>query len=239
MKPPLDCDAVLVDATGTLFHPSPCVGAVYARVAAAHGWQADAAALDEGFRAAWRERAPGRYADDPERRTSDAVEKAWWRGTVRRTFELAGFPPPDAACFKGIFDAFADPAAWRLFPDALPALEALRQRGLTLGIVSNFDTRLRRICDGLGLTRVVDFVLPSAEAGVAKPSPRIFEAAAGLAGTEPARTLMVGDSPDDDVAGARAAGCLALLLDRQVMSPLPDAIRSLAELLPLVRARTA
>lgn len=237
LKPRLPCDAVLLDAAGTLFFPHPSVGAVYAAAAREHGRPADAGALDAGFRAAWRERAPTRFGGDAKLRTSDAAEKAWWRGTVGRTFELAGLAEPDQACFEAIFARFADPACWRLFPDALPCLAALRGAGLRLGVVSNFDTRLARICDGLGLTSAVDFVLASAHAGFAKPSPRIFEAALRLAGCEAAHAVMVGDSPADDVAGARAAGCRALLLDRRGSRGGPHVVHSLAQVLPRLQSR--
>jgi len=228
--PRVDCDAVLLDATGTLFYPYPSVGAVYAAMAREHGYEAEAAALDAGFRAAWRERAPSRFGADPARRTSDALEKTWWRGTVRRTFEHAGLPAPNERCFEAIFGRFADPASWRLFPDALPAIAVLRQGGLRVGIVSNFDSRLKGICAGLALAGAVHFIMASAEVGFAKPARQIFDAAIQRAGASASRTLVVGDSLDEDVAGARRAGCAALLLDRERRRRGPDVIHALTEL---------
>jgi len=231
--PPVSCDAVLLDATGTLFRPWPSVGAVYAAVAAEHGVTAVPEALEAGFRAAWRRRAPRRFADDPECRTSDAQEKAWWRAAVAATFEHAGLPDPGDACFEAIFERFAEAACWRLFPDVEPVLACLRQAGLCVGVVSNFDSRLHRICAGLGLAQRVDFVVASAEVGHGKPARQIFDIAVREAGTPAARTLMVGDSPRDDVAGARAAGCLALWLDRS-RPPSPHALPDLSRLPPLL-----
>jgi len=227
---PLRFDAVLFDATGTLFHPHPSVGGVYARVAAEWGMQATPEALDAGFRAAWQERAASRFASDFARRTSEAAERLWWRGTVGRTFEHAGLPAPDDRLFEAIFERFADSACWRLFPDVVPALAALRDAGLTLGIVSNFDSRLDPLCRGLGLAQLVDFVLASASVGHAKPAPQFFEAAIHKAGVAAERILVVGDSPEEDVAGAQAAGCHALLLDRKAERHGTGVIHSLAEL---------
>jgi len=229
-KPTLSCDAVFFDATGTLFFPHPSVGAVYAAVAMEHGLEADSRALDTGFRAAWRERASHRFGQAPDYRTSDRREKQWWRGTVGRTFEHAGLPAPGRGLFEAIFARFADPVSWRLFPDALPTIAALRHGGLRVGIVSNFDTRLRHIVAGVGLGSAVDFVVTSAEVGAAKPSSRIFDAAVHLVGVPPGRALMVGDSAKDDVAGARAAGCQAILLDREGHRGGPGVIRCLSEL---------
>ena len=228
--PRIPCRAVLFDAMGTLFHPHPSVGAVYARVARRFGVDADPAALDHGFRAAWRELAPGRFGADPDRRTSDALEHDWWRGAVGRTFLHAGLEPPSRECLEAIFESFAHPDAWRVFPDVAPALAALRERGLCLGVVSNFDTRLTRICAGLGLANAFHFILPSSQAGSAKPAAAIFQRALRLAATPPHLAVMVGDSPEDDVAGAAAIGCRAILLDRQGRDQHVPAIRSLAEL---------
>jgi len=237
LSPSLACEAVLFDAAGTLFAPHPSVGAVYAAAAQEHGIHAEPGALEAGFRAAWCERAPVRFAGARDLETSDAMERAWWRGTVRRTFELAGARAPGDECFHALFERFAEPASWRLFPDVLPCLRALREAGLRLGIVSNFDSRLTRICEGLGLSSAADFVLASVEAGFAKPSRRIFEAAAELAGAAASRVLMVGDSWEEDVAGARAAGCRALLLDRGGTRAGPDVLHSLAQLLPRLQSR--
>jgi len=230
LPPRIPCRAVFLDATGTLFHPHPSVGAVYARVARRFGIDADAEALDRGFRAAWGELAPSRFGSDPARRTSDALEHAWWRSAVEQTFHHAGLEPPSLPCFEAIFESFAQPGAWRVFPDVVPALAALRQRGLCLGVVSNFDTRLTRICAGLGLADAFHFILPSSQAGSAKPAPAIFHRALRLAATPPHLTVMVGDSPEDDVAGAAAVGCQAILLDRQGRGQHLPTIHSLAEL---------
>lgn len=224
------CGAVLFDATGTLFAPWPSVGAVYAEVARAFGMDGTAEALDAGFRAAWRERAPLRFVHDAELRTSNAEERAWWRETVRRAFEHAGLPEPGDGCFEALFERFAEARSWRLFGDVVPTLTALRKQGLRLGVVSNFDSRLHRICGGLGLTQLLDAVVASAEAGHAKPARAIFDAAISGIGVPARRCLMVGDSADADVAGARAAGCQAILLDRSGARSRADAVHTLAVL---------
>ena len=223
-------DAVLLDAGGTLLAPHPSVGAVYATAAAEHGYEADAEALEAGFRRAWAERAPLRSPAASGHAASDRAEKDWWRATVALNFSYAGLREPDDACFETIYARFADPASWRLFPDAVPAIQALRRVGLRVGIVSNFDSRLERLCDGLGLSGLLAFIVYSAQVGFAKPSRRIFEAAVRAARTRPARCLVVGDSLEEDVAGARAAGCQALLLDRSRRHDGPRVIHSLLDI---------
>ena len=82
----------------------------------------------------------------------------------------------------------------------------LQARGLKIALVSNFDGRLHRVVAELGLTPFFDAVIVSSETGWAKPSPRIYAAALGALGVEPGEALMVGDRPQEDVAGATAAG---------------------------------
>jgi putative hydrolase of the HAD superfamily len=100
------------------------------------------------------------------------------------------------------------------YPDAVPALSALRDRGLRLVAVSNWDCSLPRVLDGCGLGVLLDGTITSAEAGSRKPDPGIFERALELAGCEPDEALHVGDTAEEDVVGARAAGIRPLLIDR-------------------------
>ena len=119
---------------------------------------------------------------------------------------------------------------FRAFPDAGPALEALRARGLSLVVVSNWDCSLPAVLEEAGLLGLVDGVVSSAEAGAAKPDPAPFRAGLELIGARPSEALHVGDSPEKDVAGARAAGMEAVLIAREG----GGAIRSLDELAHLI-----
>jgi putative hydrolase of the HAD superfamily len=100
------------------------------------------------------------------------------------------------------------------YPDAVPALSALRDRGLRLVAVSNWDCSLPRVLDGCGLGKLLDGTITSAEVGARKPDPAIFERALELAGCGPEEALHVGDTAEEDVVGAQAAGIRSLLIDR-------------------------
>jgi len=115
------------------------------------------------------------------------------------------------------------------FEDAAPALVELRSRGLALVVVSNWDCSLPEVLAAAELATLVDGVVSSAEAGAAKPDPAPFRRGLELAGVAAEEALHVGDSPENDLAGARAAGVRGVLLTRQGGTP-PGAIRSLAEL---------
>jgi putative hydrolase of the HAD superfamily len=103
---------------------------------------------------------------------------------------------------------------FRAFPDAAPALTELRAMGLSLACVSNWDVSLPSVLERCGLGGDLDAVVTSAGVGARKPDPRIFEAALELAACTATEALHVGDTPAEDLDGARAAGIRALLIDR-------------------------
>jgi putative hydrolase of the HAD superfamily len=196
--------AVLVDAVGTVIHLREPVGATYARLAGA----GEPAALQAAFRDALRARPPmvfpGLDADGVR-----AAERAWWRELVESVFATAGTALP-AGAFERLWEHYASAAAWAVAPGADVLLHGLRQRGLRTGMVSNFDHRLPAVLAGLGLAPLFDVVVLPADAGAAKPDPRIFHLALARLGVEAGAALYVGDDADDDIAGATAAGLRAV-----------------------------
>ncbi len=105
--------------------------------------------------------------------------------------------------------------AFRPFGDAAEALEVLRGRGIRTICVSNWDCSLPEVLGRIGLLELLDGVVASATAGASKPEPAIFDAALSLAGCGASEALHVGDTPEEDVLGARAAGIQSLLLCRE------------------------
>ena len=130
-------------------------------------------------------------------------------------------------------DGFA--GACVLFPDAMPTLEALRAAGFTLGLITNGSVGMQsRKLESLALRPLFDTVLISDAEGVHKPDPEIFRRALERLGVDAAQACYVGNHPDVDVAGARAAGVKAIWR-RDPFFPDPDeadaVIEELAELL--------
>ncbi len=120
------------------------------------------------------------------------------------------------------------------FPDVRPALRAWRGAGARIVVVSNWDVSLHDVLGRLSLASLIDAILTSAEAGARKPSPAIFEQALALAGVGPEHAIHIGDSVEEDVAGARAAGVRPVLISRRgTLSPQGiETVASLAELCP-------
>ena len=117
------------------------------------------------------------------------------------------------------------------YADVEPALRELRERGMTVVIASNWDCSLPEWLRPTGILELVDGVATSAEVGAAKPSPRVFERALGIAGVDPAEALHVGDKVDNDIEGAAAAGVRGVLLQREGDPPAEvESISSLREL---------
>src|SRR5206468_10919887 len=122
--------------------------------------------------------------------------------------------------------------------EPLQALQALGERGLELGIVSNFASLLYEILLGLGIDRFFESGTLSSPPGVAKPSLQIFKRALAKHGVSPGEALHIGNSLREDVQGASAAGIKAVLLHRQeeAVSGV-ETIRTLTDVIPLVDRR--
>lgn len=103
---------------------------------------------------------------------------------------------------------------FRAFDDAAPALTQLRALGMKLVCVSNWDVSLPDVLARCGLDRALDGVVTSAEVGARKPDPAIFGPALRLADCSADESVYVGDTPEEDVEGGRAAGIRTLLIDR-------------------------
>jgi putative hydrolase of the HAD superfamily len=128
-------------------------------------------------------------------------------------------------CAAAIEHAWEEHANFDLYEDALPVLEELRRAGLKLALVSNGVRDLDEFV--LHHRLDVDAAVCSRAHGWIKPHETIFRAALERLAVEPGEAAMVGDSPEDDVEGARALGMQAFLVDRENRHPeveerLPD-----------------
>ncbi|HYH44243.1 MAG TPA: HAD-IA family hydrolase [Thermoanaerobaculia bacterium] len=206
--------AVTFDVTHTLIH-SPCLGEIYAEVLGRHGIALAPAEAARLVRVVWQELAcladPGsdRFTAHPE------GARGWWRRFVGRLGEYLDGPPVSPFAAAELFHRFGQPDAWEVYPDVLPALAALRDRGLRLGVVSNWDERLPGLLAGLGLAPSFDAVVFSSEVGVEKPDRRIFQSALDRLEVVAGEAVHVGDGRLEDVEGALAAGMYAVHVSRR------------------------
>jgi putative hydrolase of the HAD superfamily len=227
--------AIFFDAAGTLIKPVKPIGESYALLAGQYGKQVPAAEVRERFRSCFSSAPPLAFPGARSRDLPD-LERGWWKELVRRVFEPWGSFEQFDDYFSDLFRYFSRPDAWSLFCETVETLSILRVRGFTLGVISNFDSRLFAILDGLGIDSCFESIHISSRVGYAKPAPEIFRAALGLHRLKAEETLHIGDSPEKDVAGASKAGLIGVLLDRDsrnVTNSFPR-VRNLKEILTLV-----
>ena len=194
--------AVTFDVGGTLMEPWPSVGHIYAGVASECGLaNLQPEILNLRFAAAWQVKQEFDHS------------QAAWRKVVDAAF--AGLVIGTETFFPELYQRFGQASAWRKFDDVAPCLERLKRCGLKLGIISNWDERLRPLLEQLRLAQSFDTIVISCEHGCCKPSRQIFQRAAELLALPASAVLHVGDNVEEDCAGARAAKFNALLLNRR------------------------
>ena len=197
--------ALLLDAAGTLLHPREPIAATYARFAAPFGCERSVDEIGAAFRQAMG------AASTLRRGSRDW--RPFWLEVVGRSTGIR-----DAALVDSLIDHFAHAAAWAVAPGATRCIDALRERGMKLGLVSNWSALLRPLLGELDLTPRFDTIVISAEEGLEKPDPAMFMRACARLRVEPGATVHVGDSRQADVEGARSAGCHALHFGHEVAS---------------------
>jgi putative hydrolase of the HAD superfamily len=205
--------AITFDAVGTLFYLTKTVGDHYAYVGREVGLDLDAQELERAFHTAW-EKMPQRTAIDGARENDD---KGWWRELVDVVLDqvapsLSEFDRDNF--FEIAYEHFAENDVWKLYPEVLGVLEQLQPR-FQLGVISNFDGRLRFILQHLGISKFFSHVFISSELGADKPDPEIYQRAVSLMKLHPNEVLHVGDDPERDWEAASLAGLSIFRLDRQ------------------------
>mgnify|MGYP001564463275 CR=1 FL=1 len=122
-----------------------------------------------------------------------------------------------------------------LYPDTEEVLKELKAKGIKLGLLSNTDNfSVDFVLDKFKLRQYFDVVLLSYDVGKLKTDPAMFEAALTQLGVAPEEAVMVGDSLETDIPGAKAAGVNAILVDRRGMREYTPKVAALKEILPLI-----
>ena len=221
----MDTHAVLFDLDFTLAKPGPDLGPEgYERLGRRFGLE-----LDPALYATARAKAVEGLQKHADFRHDEEI---WVAFTERIIRGMGGNAERAYECAVEMTRAWEHAHNFDLFEDALPVLATLREHGLKLGLVSNTG---RDVEDFLAHHNLrVDAALSSKVHGKVKPHPTIFRAVLERLDVEPEQAAMVGDSPEDDLEGARALGMRAFLVDRE--NVYPDAEDRLPDLFSLPAA---
>ncbi|MDR2673184.1 MAG: HAD-IA family hydrolase [Coriobacteriales bacterium] len=155
------------------------------------------------------------YEQDDSFWSDDIRAKAIWIEMYELLSRLVGVPIElQKQLSEKVYAYYFSPGAWQVFSDVVPTLEALKAKGVQMGIISNWDSSLAAIIDGLGLKHYFNHIIASAEVSAHKPMPQIFKLALERLGVTAAQSVHVGDHLLADVAGAAAVGITPVLIDR-------------------------
>ncbi len=232
-------EAVTFDVGYTLIEPSPPVGEVVAEVATAFGLTLTPAEAGSRFLEAWERTRT--HHDGLVYGTNHEDALAYWRKVFSHMLQRPVGDTAVTGLVLNLYERFSGAGSWGLTPGWEETFAGLRRHGIKIGLVSNWDIRLRRILEGLGLLDQVDAVVISAECAMEKPAPGIFQRALDLLGLThtPHTCLHLGDTWREDVLGAAGAGLRPAWfnprgLPRPAAGPDCAEIRTLPELLSRV-----
>lgn len=209
--------AVFFDVGETLVHPHPTFPDLFSRVLVREGHDVDPQTIRERIHV-----VSDRFAHAAETNelwtTTPERSRAFWHDVYGIFFRELGISVTNGL-IDTVYAEFTDLANYALFEDVVPVLERLRNEGMRLGIISNFEEWLERLLEQLGVTAYFDVRVISGVEGMEKPDPRIFELAMSRAGVIAAGSVYVGDDPRMDVEPAAALGMLPVLIDRRERFP--------------------
>jgi putative hydrolase of the HAD superfamily len=205
--------AVFFDVGNTLIFPYPSVSEVCRQVLADAGHTRDLSSIDSYMPLvdAYYE---DRYRADDTFWTDEEQTSSVWVGMYSLLCRELGIEEEASVLARRVYDEFGRADRWRLYDDVAPAFQRLKARGLAVGIISNWDSRLVGLMEALGVAELLDAIVSSSDVGLRKPDPRIFELACERVGVTTAAAAHVGDHYYADLLGANAAGMRGLLIDR-------------------------
>ncbi|KAG6553741.1 hypothetical protein Mapa_004656 [Marchantia paleacea] len=199
-------EALLVDVGGTLLETSKPVANIYADLGVKYGLKKSPDEIKTGFKKAFA-------APWPERLRYEGDGKPFWRFAVATATGCS-----DETYFEELYQYFARGEAWKVSAGAQEALAQLRDAGVKLAVVSNFDSRLRPVLQDLQVYSLFDAIIVSSEIGFEKPARQIFEAALNELKVGAEQAVHVGDDATADKAGAEALGIKAWLWKKDIKS---------------------
>jgi len=204
---------VLFDAGNTLLTPAIPESQVLSDAAASLGVSIDAAVIEKHIPAMY-EYYEVLFARDNSVWADDERAADIWMEMYVYLCELVGIPEIGTQVARIGYETYKDPRSWTIFDDVMLTINALQSQQIAIGIISNWDSTLASIIQGLGMTHHFDVIITSAVVGLHKPQQEIFKLALRELGAKGDETMYVGDHIHADARGSAGAGLLPVLIDR-------------------------
>jgi putative hydrolase of the HAD superfamily len=158
----------------------------------------------------------------------DANERSrFYQEYNRQLCEVLGI----SSCFDTLHpivaSLFSNSKKWKVFKDVLTVLPRLRKSRVMLSVVANWDANLGVLMEGLKIKHFFDLVVSSQELGIEKPDPEVFKRAVAMLprAQKMSEVMYIGNEYELDIVGARAAGFVPVLIDRDMQCPHADCMR--------------
>lgn len=212
---------VVFDAVGTIIEPDPSVAEIYQQVALQHNHNVSLEELKSRISQAVPEFfGHARVEKGAPWASSDAIERSLWKSVVSSVFSELEKERLDPL-FDDLWNQFANPEVWRVYPDVEDCLEQLTEQGWLTIVGSNFDSRVHAVLRGLPQLSRINEVYCSAEVGYRKPGENFYANVEYqlrnrhvIPEEAPIRVVMIGDDWKNDVVGPLQFGWQAVWLNR-------------------------
>lgn len=207
---------IFLDAVGTLFGVKGSIGEIYGAIAASFDVNVAPTLLDKAFYKSFKASPPLAFPNVELAKIAQ-LEFLWWKVIAYSTFTQVGVIEQFSSFdefFSELYHYFAKSDPWFVYPDVSPSLIRWQNKGIELGIISNFDSRIYPVLKQLDLERFFSSITISSHTGFAKPHQHIFTTALEKHDCLPSQAWYVGDSLTEDYYGAKAIGMKSFLLNR-------------------------
>lgn len=198
---------IFFDVGNTLFYASPSPNEIWLEFLASSGFQVQPSVLQEALNEA------DRFYQDKLFDYRGQMEK-FWAAYDNIILQRLGIDDKNGNLVGLVNSWFNQPRWYQLYPETKETLQALKNHGHRLGIISNNNDDLYKQLNMLQLSEYFDSITYSQESGANKPDPTIFQIALKRTGCSSNEAIHVGDSYEKDVLGARNIGITPILVDR-------------------------
>lgn len=206
--------AILFDVGGTLIHPKPTVGHIYAYGAQKFGIDISPDKAQHNFLEAWT-KVKDNWQEPLCYGTTESEARNFWSQVINETFKGYLTDQDNRLLFDFLFDYFCQTEVWDTYNDVIPNLKSLQAKNINLGILSNWDVRLSPLLKGLNLLSYFHYNFISYQVGFEKPDLRFFQFALNRMKVDSEQVLYIGNDYEEDYLPATSIGIHCLLINRK------------------------